>query len=253
MDKPQASDRDLTLDNYRCLGVMEALDVIGQIVPDQKVQAVGYWLGGTLVSIAAAAMLRDGDDRLGSLSLLASQVDFTEPGELQLFINESQLAFLDSVMRKQGYLDTTQMAGAFQMLRSNDLIWSRAVHDCLMGKRRPMIDLMAWNAVAMRMPFRVPPEHLRKLYLNNDLAEGRLEVGGAPGQCLRPSFADLRCGHDPGPCRALAVGLQDRHAQRYRCDFRADQRRAQCGARVRTRSFAPDLPDADATGGESSC
>ncbi|MDX2482654.1 MAG: alpha/beta fold hydrolase [Pseudodonghicola sp.] len=177
---PDAGDRDLSLDAYRRLGVMEALDVIGGIVPEQKVHGVGYCLGGTLLSIAAAAMVRDGDDRLSSLSLLASQVDFTEPGELGLFINESQLAFLDSVMWKQGYLDTTQMAGAFQMLRSNDLIWSRMVRDYLMGERAPASDLMAWNTDATRMPYRMHMEYLRKLYLNNDLAEGRFRVEDRP-------------------------------------------------------------------------
>ncbi|TDE37928.1 PHA/PHB synthase family protein [Antarcticimicrobium sediminis] len=177
---PDVGDRDLSLDDYRRLGVMEALEAIGGIVPDQKVHGVGYCLGGTLLSIAAAAMARDGDDRLSSLSLLASQVDFTEPGELGLFINESQLAFLDSVMWKQGYLDTTQMAGAFQMLRSNDLIWSRMVRDYLMGERAAASDLMAWNADATRMPYRMHMEYLRKLYLNNDLAEGRFRVEDRP-------------------------------------------------------------------------
>ncbi len=177
---PDEGDRDLTMDDYRRLGIMEPLDVIGDIVPSQKIQAVGYCLGGTLLSIAAAAMERDGDARLASLSLLASQVDFSEPGELALFINESQLAFLDSVMWKQGYLDTTQMAGAFQMLRSNDLIWSRMVREYLMGEDQTMFDLMAWNSDATRMPYKMHSEYLRKLYLNNDLAEGRFEVDGRP-------------------------------------------------------------------------
>ena len=177
---PDKGDRNLSFDDYRRLGVMEALDVIGEIVPDQKIQGVGYCLGGTLLSIAAAAMQRDGDTRLTSLSLLASQVDFSEPGELGLFINDSQLAFLDSVMWKQGYLDTTQMAGAFQMLRSNDLIWSRMVREYLMGERSEMFDLMAWNADATRMPYRMHSEYLRKLYLDNDLTEGRFEVEGRP-------------------------------------------------------------------------
>ncbi len=177
---PGEADRDLTMDDYRRLGIMEALDVIGDIIPGQQIQGVGYCLGGTLLSIAVAAMARDGDARLASLSLLASQVDFSEPGELALFINESQLAFLDSVMWKQGYLDTTQMAGAFQMLRSNDLIWSRMVREYLMGEDQSMFDLMAWNADATRMPYRMHSEYLRKLYLNNDLTEGRFEVEGRP-------------------------------------------------------------------------
>ncbi|MDI3470947.1 MAG: Polyhydroxyalkanoic acid synthase [Pseudolabrys sp.] len=177
---PGPDDRDLSLADYRRLGVMSALDVIGAVVPHQKVHALGYCLGGTLLSIAAAAMARDGDDRLKSVTLLAAQTDFTEAGELMIFIDEHQLAFIEDMMWQQGFLDTVQMAGAFQMLRSNDLIWSRVVHEYLMGERAPMNDLMAWNADATRMPYRMHSEYLRRLFLHNDLAEGRYLVDGRP-------------------------------------------------------------------------
>ena len=177
---PDANDRNLGMDDYVSLGVMDALDAVDAIGGGHKVHTVGYCLGGTLMSIAAAAMARDGDARLKSLTLLATQIDFTEAGELMLFINESQLTFLEDLMWDQGYLDTKQMAGAFELLRSNDLIWSRIVHDYLMGERTPMNDLMAWNADATRMPYRMHSEYLRQLFLNNDLAEGRYHVGGSP-------------------------------------------------------------------------
>jgi len=177
---PAADDRNIDFDDYRTLGIEAALAMINVIVPGRRIHALGYCLGGTLLSIASAAMARDGDRRLKSITLLAAQTDFTEAGELTLFINEGQVAFLEDMMWQRGFLDTTQMAGAFQLLRSNDLIWSRVSRDYLMGERAPASDLMAWNADATRLPYRMHSEYLRKLFLRNDLAEGRYLVDGKP-------------------------------------------------------------------------
>ncbi|MEQ8507868.1 MAG: alpha/beta fold hydrolase [Rhodospirillaceae bacterium] len=184
---PTAADRSLSMEDYLRLGIYDAMTAVGSIVPKRPVNAVGYCLGGTLLAIAAAAMARDKDDRFKTISLLAAQIDFTEAGELTLFIDPSQLTFLEAMMWDQGYLDAKQMAGAFQMLRSNDLIWSRMLRDYLLGRRGPLTDLMAWNADATRMPYKMHSEYLRKLFFNNDFAEGRYKVGDRP-----VSFSDIR-------------------------------------------------------------
>jgi polyhydroxyalkanoate synthase len=173
---PGVEERDLGLDDYLSTGLLRALETVRAIVPEAKVHAVGYCLGGTLLAMAAALLARERRDELKTVTLLAAQTDFTEAGELMLFINDSQVAYLEDMMWDRGYLDTRQMTGAFQLLRSNDLIWSTLVRQYLMGERMPMSDLMAWNADATRMPFRMHSEYLRKLFLNNDLAAGRYRL-----------------------------------------------------------------------------
>jgi polyhydroxyalkanoate synthase len=177
---PGPQDSDLGMDDYLHKGLFAALRTVRAIVPDKPVHGIGYCLGGTLLAIAAAYLARQSNEALASMTLLAAQTDFSEAGELMLFIDDSQLAFLEDIMWSQGYLDTKQMAGAFQLLRSNDLIWSRMVKEYLMGERDQMNDLMAWNADATRMPYRMHSEYLRRFFLRNDLFEGRYRVDGKP-------------------------------------------------------------------------
>jgi len=196
---PREEDRDLGMEDYRQLGVMESIDAALAITKAPKLHAVGYCLGGTLLSIAAAAMGRDGDARLASASFLAAQVDFKEAGPLRLFINDSEVTLIEDMMAEKGYLSSDQMAGAFALLRARDLIWAPAIHNYLLGQRSDAFDLMAWNADATRMPARMHSEYLRKLFLNNDLAEGRYHVGGKA-----IAVSDIRT-------PIFAVGTEDDH------------------------------------------
>ncbi len=177
---PGPEDRDLGLEDYHKLGVIAALDAISVILPKRKIHGVGYCLGGILLTIAAATMARDGDQRFASITQFTTMTDFTEVGEMGVFMDESQATYLEDMMWKQGYLDSKQVAGSFQLLRSKDLIWSRMFNDYFLGKRQPMLDLMAWNADGTRMPYRMHSELLRKMYVNNDLAQGRYLVDGRP-------------------------------------------------------------------------
>ncbi len=188
---PGVAERDLGMDDYLNLGIFDSLKAINAVVPGKKIHAAGYCIGGTLLAMATAAMARDNDDRLATTTLFTAQTDFTEPGELALFIDESQVSMLEAAMDEKGFLTSSQMAGAFQLLRSYDLLWSRMVSQYLLGESPSMNDLMAWNADATRMPARMHSEYLRKLFLNDDLSEGRFQVGGRPislGDITLPVF-----------------------------------------------------------------
>ncbi|MFN4265983.1 MAG: PHA/PHB synthase family protein [Aquabacterium sp.] len=205
---PTEHDRNKGLDDYRKDGVMAAVDVVSDIVPGQKIHAAGYCLGGTILMIAAATMGRDKDERLASMTLFAAQGDFTEAGELMLFINDSEVDLIDALMWEQGYLKGSQMAGTFQLLHSNDLIWSRILKEYMLGQRSQPNDLMAWNADTTRMPHRMHSEYLHKLFLHNELASGKYEVDGHPIW-----FTDIRV-----PC--FAVGTMTDHVAPWKSVYK---------------------------------
>ncbi|MBB5214451.1 PHA/PHB synthase family protein [Parapusillimonas granuli] len=208
---PKDEDAERGMDDYLREGFFAALDTINKIQPGRAVHATGYCLGGTLLAIAAAAMARDGDQRLASISLFTAQVDFSEPGEIGLFIDESQVHMLEAQMQRRGYFSADQMASAFQMLRSYDLLWSHVINVYLLGERRPINDLMAWNADTTRMPARMHSEYLRRLYLNNDLSAGRYPVAGRP-----VSISDIRL-------PMFAVGTVTDHVAPWRSVYKLHQ------------------------------
>jgi polyhydroxyalkanoate synthase len=175
---PDEKDRNVGMDDYLEKGFRAALDAVTAIVPGQRVHAVGYCIGGTLLAIGAAALARDRDQRLASVTMFAAQVDFSEPGELAFFINPSQLATLEATMHRKGVLESRQMGGAFALLRAQDLVWQPIINNYIKGKRDPMMDLMAWNADGTRMPWRMHSEYLYRLYLDNELATNRFPVAG---------------------------------------------------------------------------
>ncbi len=175
---PDASMRDVTLDDYLIHGPRQALDVIGDITGAAKVDIVGLCLGGALTGMLAAYLAGNGDDRLGSVTLLNTMLDYTEPGVLGAFTDKRTVARLDRQMASAGYLDGRQMAVAFDVIRANDLIFSYVVSGWLMGQDPPAFDILAWNADSTRMPAAMHSFYLRCLYIGNELARGQLELAG---------------------------------------------------------------------------
>jgi polyhydroxyalkanoate synthase subunit PhaC len=206
---PTSADRDLGLDDYVQLGFNDALDVVKRIVLDRKVHAVGYCIGGTLLSIAAALLSGTGDARLASVGLFAALTDFSEPGELSVFISPSQLAMLEAVMNKSGVLESERMGAAFTMLRSRDLLWTPAVDTYLRGERAKPNDLMAWNQDGTRMPGRMHSEYLDRLYLKNELAQGKFSINNQP--------VDLKSLRMP----MFVVGTETDHVAPWRAVYKA--------------------------------
>jgi len=205
---PQPEDCDLALDDYHRLGVRAALEAIDRAQPGQAVHGVGYCLGGTLLAMVAALLGRERDHAFKTLTLLAAQVDFTDPGELSLFIDESQVAWFENQMAVQGVLDKGQMRGTFQMLRSRDMVWSYRLTTYLMGERAPTSALMAWNADGTHLPYRMHSEYLHALYLDNALAHGEYRLGGVP-----ISLSDI---HTP----IFTVGAVQDHVAPWRSVFK---------------------------------
>jgi polyhydroxyalkanoate synthase subunit PhaC len=185
---PDASMRGVTLDDYLIHGPMQALDVIGDITGAPKIDIVGLCLGGALTGMLAAYLAGSGDDRIGSVTLLNTMLDYSEPGVLGAFTDARTVARLEGQMASAGFLDGRQMATTFDLIRANDLIFSYVVSGWLMGQDPPAFDILAWNADSTRMPAAMHSFYLRRLYIGNELARGKLELAGQ-----RLDLADVKC------------------------------------------------------------
>ena len=169
------------LENYMLEGPLAALDAIESATGERSVNAIGYCLGGTLLASTAAYSAAKGDDRITSATYFATLVDFTEVGDMAVFIDEEQLASLERRMRERGYLEAQDMATAFNMLRANDLIWSFVVSNYLLGKEHIPVDLLFWNSDSTRMPAAMHSFYLRKMYQQNLLAKpGGITLADTP-------------------------------------------------------------------------
>ena len=178
---PDKEDKELSLDDYLKSGFFTALDAVRAITPKTKINAVGYCIGGTLLSIGAAALAREGDEILNSITLLAAQVDFTEPGEIQRFLSgTSQMAFLDSLMWTDGYLEAASMGNAFKALRAEDMIINPAIERYYLGRKTKLNNLTAWNADGTRMPAAMHSRYLKELFMENQLSACKFMVDGKP-------------------------------------------------------------------------
>lgn len=171
----------LVFEDYMKKGPLAALDAIEKATGQRKASAIGYCIGGTLMATTLAYMAAHNDDRIAACTFFTAQVDFTEPGELGVFIDEDQLAGIEQMMGKKGYLEGAEMATTFNMLRANDLIWSFVVNNYLMGKDPFPFDLLYWNADATRMPAALHSYYLRNMYQKNLLSQpGGLVVDNVP-------------------------------------------------------------------------
>ena len=170
-----------TFEDYMNQGPLEALDVIEKATGERQVTAIGYCLGGTLTEATLAYMKTKGDDRIKGVTLFTTMTDFSEAGDLGVFIDEEQLASIEDMMSQRGYLDGREMATTFNMLRANDLIWSFVVNNYLLGKEPFPFDLLYWNSDSTRMPAAMHSFYLRKCYQENKLVEpGGITLNGTP-------------------------------------------------------------------------
>lgn len=178
---PDESFRDTSFEDYMKEGVITSVDVVEQITGVNEINSIGYCIGGTLLTSTLAYMKHKGDERIRSATFFTTMLDFSDPGELGVFIDDEQIASLESQMEKEGYLEGSSMAGAFNLMRANDLIWSFYINNYLLGNDPRPFDLLYWNSDSTRMPAKMHSWYLRNMYLENKLCKpGTLSLDGVP-------------------------------------------------------------------------
>jgi polyhydroxyalkanoate synthase len=175
---PDARLAKKSFEEYMREGAITALDVVAKVTGEKQVHAIGYCVGGTLLSITLAYLAAKKQSRVKSATLFAAQVDFSFAGDLLVFVDEERIKQLEAHMKEQGYLEASRMANTFNMLRSNDLIWPYIVNNYMRGKKPMPFDILYWNSDATRMPAGNHSFYLRNCYLDNKLSKGKMEIGG---------------------------------------------------------------------------
>ena len=175
---PDGHLAEKSFEDYMRQGPLAALDVIEKVTGERKVDTIGYCVGGTLLATTLAYMAASRDDRIASATFFAAQVDFTHAGDLQVFVDEEQISAREREMSQRGYLEGKKMANAFNLLRSNDLIWPYVINNYMRGKEPAPFDLLYWNSDATRMPAANHSFYLRNCYLDNRLSKGEMVIGG---------------------------------------------------------------------------
>ena len=175
---PDERQAQKSFEHYMREGILEALDVVEKATGEREVNTIGYCVGGTLLGVTLAYCAAIGDDRIKSATFFTTQVDFRYAGDLKVFVDEEQIRATEEKMKAKGYLEGTKMAAAFNMLRSNDLIWPYVVNNYMRGKEPFPFDLLYWNSDATRMPAANHSFYLRNCYLDNKLTKGEMEIAG---------------------------------------------------------------------------
>ena len=188
---PDERHRDKSFEHYMREGIFAALEAIRQATGEENVNAIGYCIGGTLLACTLAYMAKTDDHRIASATFFTAQTDFSDAGELKVFIDEKQICSIEAMMAEKGYLDGSTMALAFNLLRPNDLLWSYVVDNYMKGKTPAPFDLLYWNSDPTRLPASNQSFYMRSFYLENKLAKGEMTFEGVPldlGQVRLPAY-----------------------------------------------------------------